>query len=120
MRSSWSAPVIAAPHASIQLLGANGVLLAFDGGPPPTLDWTRCSVEWVADGAWRLGSVTGAAATEADMLGVMSDLLALRINGDFGLGLESSALDSVILTAVPEPATLALLLAGLVAVLGRA
>jgi hypothetical protein len=119
MRSTWSAPEIAEPHASVQLLGANGVLLAFEGGPLPTMDWTRYSVSLVADGAWRLGSVTGAAATSADMQGVLSDLLALRINGDFGLGSETSALDSVVLTAVPEPVPLALLLAGLGVVFGR-
>lgn len=120
MRSNWSPPEITAPHASVQLLGANGVLLALQGDVPPALDWTRFSVSLVADGDWKLGSVNGSAASAADMQAVLSDLLALRINGDFGQGVEVSGLDSVVLSAVPEPAAMALFLAGLAVVVGRA
>lgn len=120
MRSNWSPPEILTPHASLQLLGANGVLLALQGDEPPTLDWTRYTVSLVADGDWKLGSVNGPAATAADMQAVLSDLLALRINGDFGQGVEVSGLDSVVLSAVPEPAAMALFLAGLMVLGGHA
>jgi Laminin B (Domain IV) len=120
MRSNWSPPEITAPHASVQLLGANGVLLALQGDVPPALDWTRYAVPLVADGNWKLDSVNGSAATAADMHAVLSDLLALRINGDFGQGIEVSGLDSVVLSAVPEPAAMGLFLAGLTVVVGHA
>jgi hypothetical protein len=102
-------------YATVQLLGSNGVLLAIGGLGNPTVDWTNYSVGLVANGDWRIGSATGAVATAADMQGVLSDLKALRINGDYRSAIETTGLDSVTLVAapVPEPGTQALVLAGL-------
>jgi hypothetical protein len=109
-------------YASVQLLGANNVLLAYAGGTNPTANWSSKTVSLVADGNWRIGSVSGAAATAADMQGVLGNLAALRINGDFVEAVETTGLDSVVLTAaaVPEPASLALWAIGLVGMAGIA
>jgi hypothetical protein len=105
--------------AGVQLLGRNGVRLAFDGDIDPGSDWATFTIPLVADGSWRLESVAGDAATAADLAGVLGDLADLRIRGDYRQRDELTALDNVVLTAVPEPGTLALLIGGL-AVVARA
>ena len=119
--TSFSEPATT-PHANVQLLGNNGVLLTYDGGILPSSTWSRFQVDLVADGSWTVGTVSGRAATEADFLGVLGDLKTLRINGDFYKGIETTSLDSVVLSAppVPEPATALLWLAGVAGVLGVA
>jgi len=120
LESLSDSPRSTTPRANVQLLGNNGVLLAFGGGDFPGTDWTRYSVKLIADGAWTIGSVGGPAATEADFRSVLGDLLALRITGDYYTGVEKTSLDSVVLVAaaVPEPGTVLMWLAGGVALLG--
>jgi len=111
-----SAPLLTA-YADVQLLGTNGVRLAYTGGIAPSSNWSQYDVVLVADGSWRLGSLSGAAATAADLQGVLSGLQELRIRGDYLQAAETTSLDSVVLSAVPEPANALMLLAG-VALLG--
>lgn len=112
-----SAPPILGSFADVQLLGSNGVLLAFGGGALPGA-WTDYSVDLIADGSWHVGSLGGAVATAADFAGVLSDLKSLRIRGDYRQRMETTGLDSVLLVSapVPEPTTAAFLLAGLAVV----
>lgn len=117
LTSTSTAPPIVGSFADVQLLGSNGVLLAFGGGQLPGA-WAPYRVDLVADGSWHVGSVGGVVATEADFAGVLSDLKSLRIRGDYLQRLETTGLDSVRLVSapVPEPSSIALLLAGLGAV----
>jgi hypothetical protein len=119
--SSSSAPSTT-PRALVQLLGENGVLLAYGGGLLPGTDWTRYQIDLVVGAGWHVGSVGGPSATEADLRGVLGSLVALRINGDFYKGVETTGLDSVVLAAapVPEPASVLLWLAGGMALAGLA
>lgn len=114
LTNNSTAPPIVGSFADVQLLGSNGVLLAFGGGPLPGA-WTDYSVDLIADGSWHLGSVGGAVATAADFAGVLADLKSLRIRGDYRQRVETTGLDSVLLVSapVPEPTTAALMLAGL-------
>ena len=117
LTNNSSALPIVGSFADVQLLGSNGVLLAFGGGPLPDA-WTEYSVDLIADGSWHVGSVGGAVATAADFAGVLADLKSLRIRGDYRQRVETTGLDSVLLVSapVPEPTTAALLLAGLAVV----
>ncbi|MFY9509693.1 MAG: laminin B domain-containing protein [Rubrivivax sp.] len=104
--------------ADVQLLGANGVLLAHGGAAAPGSDWTSYTVALVADGGWHIGSLEGAVATTADLAAVLANLSALRIRGDYYQASELTGLDNVVLTTVSEPATAALLLGGAALLLG--
>jgi hypothetical protein len=114
LKSSSSTPPIMANYADVQLLGSNGVLLTYAADPDP-ISWTTYDVDLVADGSWKIGSMGGPDATAADFAGVLADLSALRIRGDYKAAIETTGLDSVLLSSspVPEPASAALLLAGL-------
>ncbi len=120
LKSNPTSPPIESAYADVQLLGANGVLLAFGGGIVPQAGWTAYAVPFVADGSWRIGSVSGAAASEADLLSVLSGLSELRIRGDYRQAVETTSLDSVVIAAVPEPGTVLTILAGLAFMAGIA
>lgn len=115
LKSDSNSPPLATTYADVHLLGRNGVRLVFAGDAPPVGEWTSYNVALVADGAWRVDSVNGIAATLADFAGVLSDLRQLRIRGDYKQGIETTSLDSVLLSSapVPEPGTASLWLAGL-------
>jgi MYXO-CTERM domain-containing protein len=104
-----------ARYADVQILGANGVLLAFSGTFLPTAQWADYTVPIVAGGGWSIGSILGPAAGAADMQAVLADVRQLRIRGDYFQAIEMTALDNVRLSSgpVPEPATAVLALVGL-------
>ena len=113
LKSDGSSAPLETAYADVQLLGSNGVRLAYNGGVAPTADWSQYGVSLVADGSWRVDSLSGAVATAADLQGVLSGLQELRIRGDYFQAVETTGLDSVVLTAVPEPASALLMLGGL-------
>jgi hypothetical protein len=95
------------------VLGGGGVQLLYRGSANPGSDWTSFSVHLTA-AEWRVGSLTGVAPTEAEFRGVLAALSVLRIRGEYVTGvIETTGLDNVQLTAVPEPETWGMLLAGL-------
>jgi len=121
LKSDSTSPPLATTYADIHLLGANGVRLVFTGDAVPTGGWTSYTVALVADGSWKVDSVNGPNATAADFAGVLANLETLRIRGDYKQAVETTGLDSVVLTAaVPEPATAAMALAGLALLAGIA
>jgi hypothetical protein len=119
LESSPTSPPIAGSYANVQLLGANGLLLAYGGIANPAATWTPYTVSLSA-GNWMVGSVGGPVATQAQLVSVLSDLKDLRIRGDYKQAIETTGLDTVVLSAapVPEPETYALMLAGLGALAG--
>ena len=69
--------------------------------PTPVGVWTHRIVPLVGAG-WKVNSWTGAAATDADMLEVLSDLKGLYINAEWRSGPDMTYLDNVILAGI-EP-----------------
>lgn len=103
--------------ADVALIGA-GLTLVFDAGPNPAFfpTWTSHNVSLLASAGWKIDSLSGAAATEAQLQQVLGNLTELRIRGEFqgAPGADVGRLDSVRLDSgpsanVPEPSSLLLL-----------
>lgn len=114
LRTLGMAPPHQATYADLQILGANGTRLVRVVGQQPSTDWTSFLVPLVADGAWRIDSVDGAAASAAEFAAVLASVTEFRIRGDHQAAFETTGLDNVVLVAgpVPEPASALLLAAG--------
>ncbi len=103
-----------ANEAEVVLKGA-GLTLVYDITNSLPVSWTHFDVA-LTSGAWRISDTfSGALATDAQMLAVLSNLDSLWINAEHFTPIqESIALDNVNLSApIPEPETYAMLLAGL-------
>lgn len=101
----------------------NGLTLVFDTPANPGTTWTPYSVLLREDAGWRVDTLAGPAPSADQMQGVLSSVTSLRIRGEFRDGADTGRLDNVILNGIivvsaPEPATCALLFAGLLPVLG--
>lgn len=95
------------------ILSGGGLTLVIDTDENPAFDaWTQYSVP-LAAGAWRLDTLGGAVASDAQILSALGNLNALYIRAEFQTGPDTDYLDNVVLSAVPEPATAALCLSGL-------
>ncbi len=77
---------------------------------PPNGSWASYAVP-LASGGWRVGSLTGALATDAQIQSVLANLSSLRIRAEYQTGADTGYLDNVSL--VPEPTSALMLLAGL-------
>jgi hypothetical protein len=92
-----------------------GLTIAYDTSPnPPNGTWASYAVPLSA-GGWRLNSLTGAAATDQQILSVLSSVTSLRIRAEFQTGADTGRLDNVSL--VPEPGSALMLAGGLAALL---
>lgn len=107
--------------------GAPGVILAGGGqvivapttAPQPGA-WRTVNVPLAPEGGWKLGSLSGGAASPADIQQVLANVTLLRIRGEYvvnQVGIEQGRIDNIIL--VPEPAGLAVTALCLFAALGR-
>lgn len=98
----------------VQLVGG-ALTLVYDTTVNPAFNaWTHYSVPLIGAG-WRVGTLTGVAATNANMAAVLGNLSALLIRAEYQTGPDTGFLDNVVLAAVPEPGAAALWLAGLAA-----
>ncbi|MDY0056418.1 MAG: laminin B domain-containing protein [Methyloversatilis sp.] len=96
----------------VVLAGGAGLVLVFQHDDQPGVGWTDFTVS-LSEGGWRVGGLAGSFATAAQMQSVLGDLQRLRIRGEYISGVvETTALDNVSITAVPEPASWALMLSG--------
>ena len=77
----------------VKLIGG-GVTLVFDTPNNPTEQWTSYAVPLTAAG-WKVGKLSGAAATDADMTNALKDTTALWIRGEFNEGPDTGSLDNV-------------------------
>lgn len=101
-------------EAEVVLKGA-GLTLVYDITNNLPVSWTHFDVA-LTSGAWRISDTfSGALATDAQLLTVLSNLDSLWINAEHFTPIqESIALDNVNLFApIPEPETYAMLLSGL-------
>jgi hypothetical protein len=117
------------PAPVVQIGDGTGLVLQFFATPPITTlspAWTFYSVSLKASAGWRVtpipfcgnqtcnaDPIASPAATEAQMQQVLSNLQFLNINSDWHTGMDTVDLDQVVLTAVPEPSTMILLVLGL-------
>ncbi len=88
------------------LLTGGGLTLAFDTAYNPTNNvWTSYSVLLSETAGWRVGSLTGATATQAQMQTVLGNLTNLSIRAEYQTGGDTDGIDNV--QMIPEPATYA-------------
>lgn len=94
------------------ILQGAGLTLVFDTGYYPANGaWTSYAVPLIASEGWRVSSLNGSAASDEQLLAVLSDLSALKIRAEYQSGPDTGLLDNVAL--VPEPSTYGLMLIGL-------
>ncbi|MCP5279116.1 MAG: PEP-CTERM sorting domain-containing protein [Thiobacillus sp.] len=112
-----------ANEAEVVLKGA-GMTLVYDATSSllytTPISWSHIEIT-LSGGGWRVGDIfSGAPASNAQLLAVLSDLDALWINAEhYTPEMEAIALDNVVLSApVPEPRTWIMMGLGL-ALLGR-
>ena len=103
------------PHweefADVILVG-EGLTLVYDTGYHPGTTWTSYTVLLDNSSGWFVGdlsqpTVYGPVATETEIKQVLSNVVDLRIRGEYRWGEDNGGMDNV--TLLPEPATLALL-----------
>lgn len=98
------------------VLTGGGLTLVYDTSPnPPNGGWASYAVPLSA-GGWRVGTLSGALATDGQMVSVLSGLTQLLIRAEFQTGSDTGRLDNVSL--VPEPGSALLFAGGLAALAG--
>lgn len=83
------------------VLEGGGKRLAFDTSPAPGTDWTTFKVPLTASAGWKVGTLSGAAATDDELKAVLGNLTLLRIRGEFNTGPDTGSLDNVKFGANP-------------------
>jgi uncharacterized repeat protein (TIGR02543 family) len=86
------------------VLVGGGYTLAYDTPNNPATTWTHYSIPLNETAGWKLNSITGPAASQAQILAVLGALTDLRIRGEFRNGADTGGLDNVLL--LPGPATI--------------
>jgi len=77
-------------------LTSDALTLAYDCTPDPTTTYTRYTVN-LKETKWKVGTLSGAAATAAQFKQVLAKLTRLRIRGEFNEGTDTGHLDNVYL-----------------------
>jgi len=101
------------------ILIGGGLTIVFDTASNPELTWTDYSIDFTDTAGWTLNTTGGSVASAAQIQTVLGSLETLRIRGEYvnGTTNDYTLLDNVILT--PEPASLALLSLGALAMHDR-
>ncbi|MFC3615363.1 laminin B domain-containing protein, partial [Lutimaribacter marinistellae] len=81
----------------VVLIGG-GITLVLNHAHPGT-DWTNYSLDLSTASDWRVGTESGAVATEVEIRTVLANLTALHIRGEYVSGSDTGALDNVIMQA---------------------
>lgn len=88
--------------------------LVWQAAANPDATWTHVGMTLGASNGWKVGSLDGADATAADFASVLGNVTSLRLRGEYYTGVvENTGIDNVVLAAVPEPESWAMLVAGL-------
>jgi hypothetical protein len=94
----------------LKLIGNGQTLVLDTANNPANGSWTSYAVP-LAAGSWRVNTLNGAVATQAQLAATLGNLTALHIRAEYQSGADVGHLDNVAL--VPEPGTWGLLAAGL-------
>ena len=101
------------------LIASGNTVLYWYGGAPSTTSFTSFSARLdETDTRWRMNGsgaspTTGTAVTKAVFQSVLGNVSRLQFDADWNTGSDVARLDNVVIAAVPEPETFALLMAGL-------
>ena len=91
-------------------LTGNGISLYFlpnSNNPAVTPSWSSYNFALRASAGW-FDDSTSLPASEAQMKSVLANLTSIEIRAEYSSGRDVDGLDNVVLTAVPEPATVGL------------
>jgi hypothetical protein len=98
---------------------SGGRALVWRGDANPGSSWTPQQVTLSASG-WHFDSLGGAAVSDSGFASALGSVSALYIRGEYVSGVvEKTGLDAVQISAVPEPATALMMLAGLGVIAAR-
>ncbi len=89
------------------VITGGGKTIALSTEDNPGLEWTHYAVSLDTDSDWRLGSVSGEAASQADIDAVLADVTSLWIRGEYVNGGDTGGLDNVRLS--PDPSAVRVL-----------
>ena len=89
------------------VITGGGKTIALSTEDNPGLDWTHYAISLDTDCDWRLGSVSGEAASQADIDAVLADVTSLWIRGEYVVGSDTGGLDNVRLS--PDPSAVRVL-----------
>lgn len=96
------------------ILSNGSTTLLYQKGTNPGGTWTHIGVTLAPGTGWTVGGLGGRAATDSDFASVLGGVTILRIRGDYALEpVETTGLDNVTLSPVPEPEIWATLVVGL-------
>lgn len=79
------------------ILESGTLTLLFDNLQNPGLDWTPFSILLREDAGWHVGNVNGPAPTQAQFQAVLSNLNAIRIQGEYRAQADFGGIDNFIL-----------------------
>ncbi|MCT4554418.1 MAG: tandem-95 repeat protein [Pelagimonas sp.] len=79
------------------VLSGNGMTLVLNVAPNPTTLFTSYSVFLDTRSDWRIDTLSGTVATQAQIDAVLGDLTGLSIRGEFRAGSDSGFLDNVVM-----------------------
>jgi hypothetical protein len=82
----------------VSMMGG-GLTIVADAGSNPGTDWTAYSIVLGTSAGWTLDALAGTAATEADILTVLTDLSDILIRGEYVSGADTGGLDNVVLNS---------------------
>ena len=77
-----------------------GKTVVYDTAYNPSADWTHYLVN-IGKTGWKVDNLSGAEATQTDMLTVLSNLNTIYIRGEYQLGVDTRGIDNVVLTTAP-------------------
>ncbi len=80
-------------------LSGGGLTIVVDAGSNPGTDWTHYSIALDTSAGWAINALSGTAATQADILTVLTDLDDIRIRGEYVSGRDTGGLDNVVLNS---------------------
>jgi hypothetical protein len=86
------------------VIKGNGKVLVYDIAPTADSNWSNVTLTIAPSANWRLNALNGPAATVADFQSALANVSELWITAEYHAGVETTGLDNVALSTVPEPA----------------
>ena len=81
------------------VIEGGGLTLVYNFGTHPGLDWTHFDVSLSTDADWRVDTLSGDVATQAQISQALANMTALHIRGEYVSGADTGGLDNVVMQA---------------------